>query len=349
MRNKRAAGRGVILCLLAGLAVVTSAPAAFGQQEIPTTVRVEDPTSPASQAKAAKNKRRVELERELAKLRATYFRGSRNVEQRQIGIATLRKYTAHEAYPPLLKVFEREGEDVQRAIVEMLVEQGTPEADATLAWATVMLSNAAFRANARVGLGERINAAGVTQPIYNVLDMALQGENESRANAAADIADQFEILGLIPRMITAQFSGNPGGGGRESDRSGDLAFIAIGRQVAFISDLTPVVSDNAVGFDPTISVANEGTVVAIQDAAVTIYRTEIHRSLVGLTSRVWGQPTSDLGYDYEAWKRWYFDAFLPSQQQNGAATDPSTGPGSTSPEAAPDGAVQEDRTGSGGG
>jgi hypothetical protein len=81
------------------------------------------------------------------------------------------------------------------------------------------------------------------------------------------------------------------------------------------------VSDSAVGFDPTISVANEGTVMAIRDASVTIYRTEVHRALVGLSSRAWGMPTNGLGYDYEAWKRWYFDEFLPSQDVNGEAGD----------------------------
>jgi hypothetical protein len=331
MRNQRPTGRVAVLALWAGVAITAHGPTCFGQPENPTTVRVEDPTSPASRAKAAKNKRKVELERELAKLRATYFRGARNVEQRQIGIAKLRAYNQPEAYPPLLKVFERESEDVQRAIIGMLIEQGTAEADATLAWAAVMLNNAEFRSNAGAGLRQRVRAAGVTQPIFNVLDMALQSESEDRANAAAEFADEFEIVGLIPRLISAQVSGNPGGGGGESDRTGDLAFIAIGRQVAFISDLTPVVSDSAVGFDPTISVANEGTVVAIQDAAVTIYRTEIHASLVGLTSRVWGQPTSGLGYDYEAWKRWYFDQFLPSQQQKGAETDPDREPSASSP------------------
>lgn len=181
--------------------------------------------------------------------------------------------------------------------------------------------------HARDGLRERIGQAGVTQPMLNVLDIALQSESDARASAAAEIANQFEIVGLIPRLIVAQFSGNPSGGGRESDRRGDLAFIAIGRQVAFVSDLTPVVSDSAVGFDPTISVANEGTVMAIRDASVTIYRTEIHRSLVGLSSRAWGKPTDGLGYDYEAWKRWYFDEFLPSQESNSKADAPTDKPG----------------------
>lgn len=293
-------------------------------------VRIADPTSPESQRKAAQNRRRVEIERELAKLRATHFRATRNTELRQVGISKLRTYTDPAAYPPLLKTFEREGEDVRRAIVQMLVEQGTEEADATLAWAAVMLNNKAFRTDALGGLRERIGSAGVTQPMLNVLDIALQSESESRANAAAEIADQFEIVGLIPRLILAQFSGNPGGGGRESERSGDLAFIAIGRQVAFVSDLTPVVSSNAVGFDPTVSVANEGTVLAIHDAAVTIYRTEIHRSLVGLSSRAWGRSTESLGYDYEAWKRWYFGEFVPSQQENGGE------PPSDAPETIPE-------------
>ncbi|MBX3366258.1 MAG: hypothetical protein KF912_02945 [Phycisphaeraceae bacterium] len=324
MRQRSSHARFVVASVIACSGVMASLPGATAAS--PQPVRVEDPESGASRAKALQNKRRVEIERELSKLRATHFRSVRNVELRQVGISKLRAYTSSEAYPSLLKVFEREGEDVQRAIVEMLIEQGSPDADATLAWAAVMLNNASFRMHARDGLRERIRLDGVTQPILNVLDIALQSESDARASAAAEIANEFEIVGLIPRLIVAQFSGNPSGGGRESDRRGDLAFIAIGRQVAFVSDLTPVVSDSAVGFDPTISVVNEGTVMAIRDASVTIYRTEIHRSLVGLSSRAWGKPTDGLGYDYEAWKRWYFDEFLPSQESNGKADAPTNDP-----------------------
>src|SRR5690606_15471171 len=98
---------------------------------------------------------------------------------------------------------------------------------------------------------------------------------------------------------SAQVTGRTGGTslGRESDRTGDVAFIAIGRQVAFVSDLTPVVSDSAVAFDPTIGVINEGTLVRVHDASVTIYREHIHASLVRLTSRASGRSTSQLGYD----------------------------------------------------
>lgn len=316
-----------LISVIASAASAIPATVASAQADSSAPVLIADPTSPASQHKAAQNRRRIELERELAKLRATHFRATRNTELRQLGITKLRTYTAPESYPSLLKTFEREGDDVRRAIVQMLVEQGTEEADATLAWAAIMLNNPAFRADALEGLRWRIGEAGVTQPMLNVLDIALQSENESRANLAAEIADHYEIVGLIPRLISAQFSGNPGGGGRESGRSGDLAFIAIGRQVAFVSDLTPVVSDSAVGFDPTVSVASEGTVIAIHDAAVTIYRTEVHRSLVGLTSRSWGQPTESLGYDYEAWKRWYFDEFLPSQQTSEPAQEAPDSPG----------------------
>ncbi|MEM1184947.1 MAG: hypothetical protein AAGI53_08075 [Planctomycetota bacterium] len=45
--------------------------------------------------------------------------------------------------------------------------------------------------------------------------------------------------------------------------NGQTAYVFVATQFSFVSDLQPVVSDSAVGFDPTISVVSEGVVLEI--------------------------------------------------------------------------------------
>lgn len=292
----------------------------------PVRITVPDPTSPEARAEAEANRKRIALERELIKIRAAYFRGVRDTEKRQVGLSKLRAHTDPGAYQALLKVFAREGDDVYSTLSEMFADQNTPAGDAALAWAAIMASDESFRRIASSRMRERVMRLGApTPPMVTVFDIALQGDDESRMNAAAAFADEFNLVGLIPRLISAQVSGNTGGGGSgESDRTGDLAFIAIGRQVAFVSDLTPVVSDSAVGYDPTVSIINEGTLIRVHDAAVTIYRQYVNASLVNLSSRATGRSTAGLGFDTEAWKRWYIEEFIPAQRAAELAKESGT-------------------------
>ena len=72
-------------------------------------------------------------------------------------------------------------------------------------------------------------------------------------------------------------------GARQSDplrrkSEGDLAYFVSGTQRVFISDLEP--TPEGFGFNPTLSVLNEGVVLAVRDAVVTAYRdvrTEVRR------------------------------------------------------------------------
>jgi hypothetical protein len=305
----------LIVVLAAGLAINAHGQIRIVEDE-PIDISVPDPTSPRSRAEAEANRTRIALERELVKLRAAHFRGPRNVENRQVGLAKLRTYTDPAAYEPLLKVFAREEDDVYATLASMFAECNTPEADAALAWSAIMAGDDSLRRIASDHMRSRILAIGGPTPqMVAVMDLALQGDSEDRANVAAAFADEFGIIGLIPRLISAQVSGQTGGGGTIPDDDGDVAFIAIGRQVAFVSDLTPVVSDSAVAFDPTVSVINEGTLIRVHDAAITIYRDMVHASLVNLSSRASGRSTRELGFDTDAWKRWYIEEFLPARRQ----------------------------------
>jgi len=46
--------------------------------------------------------------------------------------------------------------------------------------------------------------------------------------------------------------------------NGQIANISVATQVAFVGDLTPVVSDSAVGFDPTVNVTTEGVTLLVR-------------------------------------------------------------------------------------
>lgn len=313
LSGRRSAFVGVAagaMLVLSGLPVVAQAQQ---REDGAVPVRVEDPGSPESKRKAAANRERIALERELNKLRVTYFRSAKNVELRRTGLEKLRAYTAPEQYPSLVKVFARSDGDVQMTITDMLAAQRTPEGDATLAWIATMVDEPGFRAYGRDRLALRVSEleGEVPQTATTVIEMAIRSPNPQHVLSGAQLADKFNIVAMIPHLINAQFQGQRAGGRSESERTGDLAWIAIGQQVAFVSDLTPIVSDSAVAFDPTIGVINTGSLIRIQDAVVTTYRTEILPSLVGLSSRAWGASTAPLGDDQLAWQRWYTEQYLP--------------------------------------
>jgi hypothetical protein len=303
----------------------TPAPA-WAEQQVP------NPDDPRVQEYAKRQKRRVEIERDLKKLRAEYFRNIRNKDIRQAGISKLTRMEACKdpaLYPSLLDIFQGEGADVEGAILDLLAEQKSGEGDTTLAWVGVFGKSKEFRAAATERLKRRIRearaagaAAGTTDQIKSVVAMGLRrGNRDHELSAAANLADALDLVEAIPMLISAQIgtpqtqvAGSGGGGGEHS-----LGWILVGTQTAFVSDLTPVVGDSAVAFDPEVSVITEGTYVRVFDAVVVTYRTEVNSALIRLTSRAWGQPTDKLGWDNNKWREWYTGTFLPFQETKAKA------------------------------
>jgi hypothetical protein len=334
-------GRGGLLRAVAVVgAGLVAAPAALGQYggpvpRWPMMARAEKPphlahqvaprdAASASDEDAPLSKR--EALRELKKIRAKYFGTMRNVEIRQIGITKMRVFTDPWLYPKMLEIFQREQPDVRGALLDHFADQQSDEGDVTLAWAAVFDHDAWFRTQAAERLVRRMRAIGavgtesddgsrVPGRIKKVVENGLQQADDEPAIAAAGLAGTLKLFEMIPALINAQVQGGGGGGGIVGDRTGALAVISIGNQQAFISDLTPVVGDSAVAFDPTVSVLTEGVVMAIQDAVVVTYRTEIHRQLVGLGNAGWNKPTDGLGWDTKAWRDWYAREFVPYRQQ----------------------------------
>lgn len=287
---------------------------------------VEDPVPPAwlidqvlnpEQDDAVKQLRREELaqaEQELKKLRYEYFKRTRNAEIRQIGLQKLRAYNDPALYPTLFELFQREGEDVMGGIMDMLVNTGTEEADAALAWAAVFEERDELREMASERLKTRMARSDeVSDRVQSVVALGLQDKEDDTLASAADLADELNLVQAIPSMINAQLGGTTAqlGSSARFRGTGAMAYILVANQVAFVSDLQPIVGESAVAFDPTVSVVSDGVVLSVSDAHVITYRMHVHNSLVNLTSRAFGRSTADLGFDQQAWENWYTNEFKP--------------------------------------
>jgi hypothetical protein len=258
---------------------------------------------------------RVALERDLKKLRFKYFSSS-FTEARQQGILKLKEVTDPAAFPLFISLFERDKEDVRKAIIEHLQDIATPEADATLAWGAVYDHEAWFRKAAAGALNKRFEQTGeVSAPVRSVVAQSLRSEQEPTIASGARLAQMLNLYDAIPMLINAQVSGAPSGG---EGGGGSLAYIIVGKQQAFVADLTPVVADAAVAFDPTLGVVTEGVVMRVIDAVVITYRTEVYGALKGLASAGYKQPV-DYGWDTAKWHEWYTKDFVPFREQLAAA------------------------------
>jgi hypothetical protein len=319
----------LVLGMLAGRAAAQGMVAPMtggGSGGGPVVVHPDDPNDPRVQEYARQQKHRVEVEKELCKLRADYFGTMRNVEIRQAGISKLRKYRDPALYPSLLKIFKKEKMDVRGTILDMLADAKSDLGDTTLAWGAIFDESKEYRDASSRRLMQRLrdSSTQVTPRIKGVIAEGLKTGTEEEMGAAAHLAQTLKLYEAIPLLISAQVGGSTvatGAGGPETS----LAWILVGTQTAYVSDLTPVVGDHAVGFDPTVSVVTEGTVLSVQDAVVITYRFEVHNALVGMSSEAWGQPTDRLGFDIPKWRKWYTDDFLPAMAQKQEAAK-ATGP-----------------------
>lgn len=273
----------------------------------------KDPNSPAVQAERLFNKARIQREKEMRQIRFKYFRTLNNNSVRQEGILQLRKFNEPVAYKSLIDVFHDQGEDVQRAILDMFADAKTEEGDVALAWVAIFGKGEDFRARATDRLEHRAEETGgtTTNKAKLVVVNALRSQDDETIQRAATLSLQLSMFEAIAHMIPAQAGRTNAPTG---DRVGDMAWIAVGQQTAFVSDLTPVVSQSSAAFDPQLDVVTDGVVLRIQDAAVTtVYRPIVNAALQGLGSRITGQDLRGLGYDTAKWWEWYKKDYLPAK------------------------------------
>ncbi|MGE3108326.1 MAG: hypothetical protein AB7G11_16405 [Phycisphaerales bacterium] len=295
-------------------------------------------------------------ERLLRRVRHRYLGTMRKTEIRQIGIAKLREFTDPLIFPKMLEIFRRERDDVRAAVLDHFADQKSQEGDATLAWCAVFDENRWMRSQASDRLVKRVEqarqagresrAAAQTAPaasappaaaapvnpsassdvlfdpdvswrIKKIISNGLLQKSDTVCGAAAELAENLNLVEAIPQMINLQVQTPGANSVALGERGGGaLAYIQIGTQQAFVSDLTPVVGDSAVAFDPTVSVLTEGTVLRIDDAVVTTYRTIIHFPLVRLANKNWdGRDTKPLAFDQRKWADWYTREFRPYREQ----------------------------------
>jgi len=256
-----------------------------------------DPDSSAAKKYAAQQKIRAANEKQLRKIRATHFGQIRNQTVRQEGILQLREFTDPALFPSMVELFKREGVDVRTALMDQFKDSRTTEGDTSLAWMGVFDTDAEVRAAAVTRLKERIKQEKVTIPdtVKYVFYEGIRSGKESAMAASAQLINNLNIIDAIPWLIAGQLQGSPAGvsgaglGGGE--RTGALAWILVGTQIAFVSDLTPVVGPSAVAFDPQLSVVTEGVILRVLDAAVYSYNVDLNSNLIDMTSRLTRQST----------------------------------------------------------
>jgi len=277
---------------------------------------VPTPDSPEARTYAKALKSRADQEKELKKLRAQYFRPSHNTEVRQVGILKLRDYTDAAIFPSLIKLFQGEGRDVEGAVLDHLRDLKTDEADATIAWAAVFGKDKDFRDAATKRLLARTKETGsVSNRVKWVVSLGLRDTANASVVAGARLAQTLQLYDAIPMLINAQVVGSAGPSRADDGGDAALAYILVGRQEAFVANLTPIVGDNAVAFNPQLGVLTEGVVLRVIDAVVITYRVEVNQALIGLSTQGWGQSTAALGWDQKAWREWYARDFVPHRKK----------------------------------
>lgn len=342
MRDDTVTTRTIIrtAAILAGLAACGFAPTASAQASMSPRVLsgggggivvvpndpMLNPDSPEARAYAAIQGERRRIERELRIIKRQHFGSMRVTEKREIGMRKLRGYTSQPAIMAMTDVFDDEGEDVRMALLDHFStlndHPDSVPSSTVLAWEAVHGEGEWYRAEARRLLTEEHTRKTELQPaqggalasVRGIIAQGLQSQSDETAIAASRLVNALKLYEFIPLMATAQVAQRGAG----DERTGDLGWIMIGRQQAYVADLQPVVSNSAVAFDPQIGVASDGVMIRIHDAVVTAYRTEIYRVLTDMTTDAWGRPTQSLGYDSGAWNDWYTEEFVPHLAQQEA-------------------------------
>ncbi|HYF13989.1 MAG TPA: hypothetical protein VD971_02830 [Phycisphaerales bacterium] len=301
---------------------------AYAKDEDDAPPAVSDDSAPAWLRRLAMNEQsesvrryheqkqaRLSKEKEIRRLRLKHFGQIRSTQIRQEGILKLRELAEPALFPLLIDVFKREDDDVRLELLDIFKRSESLEGDAALAWQAVFDKDARIREAATQRLDERQRESEKPQLVRDQARMVVyEGLTSSRASNglnAARLAENLKLVELIPWLAASQLRAQAVQTGGAREGAGALAWIAVGTQTSFVSDLQPVVAEAAVAFDPQVSSVTEGTLVRVIDATVYSYNVDIHNALVRLSSAAWGQSTARLGWDYRAWMSWYRDEFEP--------------------------------------
>ncbi len=256
-----------------------------------------------SEGQLALQARSRQFTRQIRAIRHEYLGKIKVPPVRAQGLAQLREFTDPTAFMPLIRELTGEADDVRLGLLDHFATLGD-DGQAALGWLAIYDHDPAIRHEA---LTRMVSPAG--PPVLNVLDQALRQHRHEIANNAGFVAGALNALETIPLLIFAQATADP------VDSQGDLAWIAIETQLAFVQRIEAVVGDGAGGFRPILGIVTEGVILRVVDAVAINYRTEIHRSLVAMTTNDWGHSTEHLGYDMGRWRTWYNEDYLPLKRE----------------------------------
>jgi len=244
-----------------------------------------------------------EYRRQIRRIRHEYLGDKRVPELRRKGIEQLREFTDPAAFLPLIEELKDEQDDVRLAVLDHFESRGE-WGQAALAWTNLHIHDPELHYETL----RRIEGPA-SEPTLSVIDAALRSEDDFVANLAGRLVGHLEIYDAIPLMIHAQSETRP------VRTPGDQGWILVGRRQVFVQALIPVIGDGSGGFIPVPGVLTEGVILRVVDAVAIIYRTEIHTTLVAMTSEDWGHSTAHLGYDVEKWRDWYNQEYLPYKRE----------------------------------
>jgi hypothetical protein len=240
---------------------------------------------------------------QVRRIRRKYLGDIRVQMLRDQGIAELGKLEDPAAFKPLIEELVGEKDDVRLAIFDHFTGQGD-EGQAALAWVAIYDDDARMRHEA-----SRRLVAPASKPVLQVLDRGLRSPVHDIANNAGIVAGAVHALESIPLLIFAQATADP------VEDEGDLAWILVTTQRAFVAGVEPVTGSGVGAFRPIPGVLQEGVLLRVVDAVAIFYRTEIHRVLVAMTTDDWGRPTEHLAYDMKAWWEWYNAEYVPFKNE----------------------------------
>jgi hypothetical protein len=249
--------------------------------------------------------RRAEIRQyaqQIRQIRHRYLGPNRSAQLRAEGLAQLKEFTDPAAMVPLVQELRGMDDEVQLAVLDHLAASGDAGQGA-LAWVAIADEDEAIRHEATTRL-----TTPAAPPVAALLDQGLRSADDTLATRAGTLTGALGVIEAIPLLIHAQVSTPPTGLDRGQ---GDLAWIAIQTQTAYVQRLEPVVGSGAGAFQPVPGIVTEGFVFRAVDAVVITYRTEIHYTLVAMTTQDWGQSTAHLGYDVTAWRNWYDTEYVP--------------------------------------
>ena len=260
--------------------------------------------------------------RRIRRIRHEYLGKIRVPALRAQGIAELQMLEDPAAFKPLIEELVREQDDVRLAVLDHLTAQGD-EGQAAVAWVAIHDGDERIRHEATRRL-----VAPASPPVLRVLDQGLRSPVHEIANHAGTVAGATFALESIPLLIFAQATGDP------VENEGDLAWILVATQTAYVAGIEPIVGSGSGAFAVIPGVVQEGVLLRVVDAVAIFYRTEIHRVLVGMTTDDWGQSTEHLAYDMKAWWEWYNAEYVPFKNEQLAEArmaDQIGAPGSDGP------------------